>query len=244
MSEKILMIETSTECCSVALSEGDRIVAERVDETPKQQSALLAPYIDAVLREAGWQAADLAAVAVSEGPGSYTGLRVGVSTAKGLCFGAGVPLLGIDTLQILACQALTVICSRWSQLSLCSGPGLTRDLDRIVAMLDARRMEVYAATFDGNGVKQGATEAVILDENSYRQELEEGSVLFIGTGIEKFQAICPHPNAHFQPCFPQAAAMLQPARAALQKKEFKDVAYFEPFYLKDFVAGVSKRSVL
>ena len=232
MSEKILMIETSTECCSVALSEGDRIVAERVDETPKQQSALLAPYIDAVLREAGWQAADLAAVAVSEGPGSYTGLRVGVSTAKGLCFGAGVPLLGIDTLQILACQALSVI------------PGLTRDLDRIVAMLDARRMEVYAATFDGNGVKQGATEAVILNEDSYRQELEEGSVLFIGTGIEKFQAICPHPNAHFQPCFPQAAAMLQPARAALQKKEFKDVAYFEPFYLKDFVAGVSKRSIL
>ena len=232
MSEKILMIETSTECCSVALSEGDRIVAERVDETPKQQSALLAPYIDAVLREAGWQAADLAAVAVSEGPGSYTGLRVGVSTAKGLCFGAGIPLLGIDTLQILACQAVTVI------------PGLTRDLDRIVAMLDARRMEVYAASFDGNGVKQGATEAVILNEDSYRQELEAGSVLFIGTGIEKFQAICPHPDAHFQPCFPKAAAMLQPARTALQKKEFKDVAYFEPFYLKDFVAGVSKRSVL
>ena len=201
MSEKILMIETSTECCSVALSEGDRIVAERVDETPKQQSALLAPYIDAVLREAGWQATDLAAVAVSEGPGSYTGLRVGVSTAKGLCFGAGVPLLGIDTLQILACQAVG-------------------RFDCIVAMLDARRMEVYAASFDGNGVKQGATEAVILNEDSYRQELEEGSVLFIGTGIEKFQAICPHPNAHFQPCFPKAAAMLQPARTALQKKEF------------------------
>jgi tRNA threonylcarbamoyladenosine biosynthesis protein TsaB len=225
MSEKILMIETSTECCSVALSDGERIVAERVDETPKQQSAMLAPYIDAVLREAGWQAAGLDAVAVSEGPGSYTGLRVGVSTAKGVCFGAGVPLLGIDTLQILACQA-------------------TGRFDRIIAMLDARRMEVYAAPFDGNGRKLADTEAIILDENSYREELEAGSVLFIGTGVEKFQSICPHPNATFQPCFPLAAAMLQPARTALQKKEFKDVAYFEPFYLKDFVAGVSKRSVL
>ena len=232
MSEKILMIETSTECCSVALSEGTHIVAERVDETPKQQSALLAPYADAVLQECGWKAADLDAIAVSEGPGSYTGLRVGVSTAKGLCFAAGVPLIGVDTLQILACQAFTVI------------SGLTRNPGRIVAMLDARRMEVYAATFDGNARKLTDTAAVILDADSYRQELEEGSVLFIGTGVAKFQAICPHPNATFQPCFPLASAMLQPAREALQKKEFKDVAYFEPFYLKEFVAGVSKHAVL
>jgi len=219
------MIETSTECCSVALAEGERIVAERVDETPKQQSALLAPYIAAVLEEAGWKAAGLDAVAVSEGPGSYTGLRVGVSTAKGICFGAGVPLIGVDTLQILACQ------------------GAART-DMIIAMLDARRMEVYAAPFDGAAHKLDDTMAVILDENSYAAELEAGTVLFIGTGAAKFQAIRPHPNARFQSCFPLASAMLQPARTALQKKEFKDVAYFEPFYLKEFVAGVTKHAVL
>ena len=225
MNERILMIETSTECCSVALSEGAAIVARRVDETPRQQSSLLAPYVAEVLQEAGLTATQLDAVAVSEGPGSYTGLRVGVSTAKGICFGAGVPLIGVDTLQILACQAAGTC-------------------DRIVAMLDARRMEVYAAPFSPTGQKLAGTAAVILDENSYREELEAGTVLFIGTGIEKFQAICPHPHARFQPCFPLAEAMLQPARAAWQKKEFKDTAYFEPFYLKDFVAGVTKHAVL
>ena len=225
MKERILMIETSTECCSVALSEGAQIVARRVDETPRRQSAMLAPYIVEILHEAGISARDLDAVAVSEGPGSYTGLRVGVSTAKGICFGAGVPLIGVDTLQILACQAEV-------------------PADRIVAMIDARRMEVYAASFDRDGRKCTDTAAVILDADSYGPDLAAGSVLFIGTGAEKFQAVCQHPNARFQPCYPLAAAMLAPARTALQKKEFKDVAYFEPFYLKDFVAGVSKRSVL
>ena len=230
MNERILMIETSTECCSVALSEGPRIVARRIDETPRMQSSMLAPYIVEVLQEAGLTASDLDAVAVSEGPGSYTGLRVGVSTAKGICFGAGIPLIGVDTLQILACQA-----EKTGQ----SGPD-----DRIIAMLDARRMEVYAATFDTEGRKLSDTAAVILDNDSYHTELEAGRVLFIGTGVEKFQAVCQHPNARFQSCFPLAPAMLQPALAALQKKEFKDVAYFEPFYLKDFVAGVSKHAIL
>lgn len=225
MSEKILMIETSTECCSVALSDGAQIVAARINETPRQHASQLAPYIREVLQEAGLTAGDLDAVAVSEGPGSYTGLRVGVSTAKGLCFGAGKPLLGIDTLQILAGQA-------------------EGGFDRIVAMIDARRMEVYAAPFDRYGNKLDETRAVILDDDSFRQELEEGTILFIGTGTEKFRRICPHPNATFRECYPLATAMVRPALAALQKKEFKDVAYFEPFYLKDFVAGVSKRSIL
>ena len=225
MSEKILMIETSTECCSVALSDGAQIVAARINETPRQHASQLAPYIREVLQETGLTAGDLDAVAVSEGPGSYTGLRVGVSTAKGLCFGAGKPLLGIDTLQILASQA-------------------EGSFDRIVAMIDARRMEVYAAPFDRDGNKLDETRAVILDANSFRQELEAGTVLFIGTGTEKFRHICPHPNATFRECYPLATAMLRPALAALQKKEFKDVAYFEPFYLKDFVAGVSKHAIL
>ncbi|MBR0222847.1 MAG: tRNA (adenosine(37)-N6)-threonylcarbamoyltransferase complex dimerization subunit type 1 TsaB [Bacteroidales bacterium] len=225
MSEKILMIETSTECCSVALSDGASILASRINETPRQHASQLAPYIQEVLEESRISASGLDAVAVSEGPGSYTGLRVGVSTAKGLCFGAGKPLLGIDTLQILAMQA-------------------EGHFDRIVAMIDARRMEVYAASFDGSGHKLDETRAVILDENSYRKELEEGSILFIGTGVEKFHRICPHPNATFRECPPLATAMVRPSLSALQKKEFKDVAYFEPFYLKEFVAGISRKSVL
>ena len=225
MSEKILMIETSTECCSVAVCDGPRILASRIDETPRRQSAMLVPYIVEVLQEAGLRGEDLDAVAVSEGPGSYTGLRVGVSTAKGFCFGTGKPLLGIDTLQILANQA-------------------EGSLDRIVAMIDARRMEVYSAVFDGAGHKTGPTQAVILDADSFQPELEAGTVLFIGTGVQKFQAVCKHPNAFFRECPPLATAMTGPAREALQKKEFKDIAYFEPFYLKEFVAGVSKRSVL
>jgi len=234
MNERILMIETSTECCSVALSEGGRILASRIDETPRMQSSMLAPYIVEVLEEAGLRAADLDAVAVSEGPGSYTGLRVGVSTAKGICFGAGLPLIGVDTLQILACQAEMPDQVRHDD----------RSQARIISFLDARRMEVYAATFDAEGRKCSDTAAVILDETSYQEELAAGPVLFIGTGVEKFQAICPHPNARFQPCFPLATAMLKPALAALQKKEFKDVAYFEPFYLKDFAPGVSKHAIL
>lgn len=225
MSEKILMIETSTECCSVALSDGTQIVAARINETPRQHASQLAPFIQEVLQEGGLTATDLDAIAVSEGPGSYTGLRVGVSTAKGFCFGAGKPLLGIDTLRILACQA-------------------HGGFDRIVAMIDARRMEVYAAPFDRDGNKLDETRAIILDADSFHQELEAGTVLFIGTGVEKFRTICPHPNATFQACYPLATAMVQPALTALQKKEFKDVAYFEPFYLKDFVAGISRKSVL
>jgi tRNA threonylcarbamoyladenosine biosynthesis protein TsaB len=234
MNERILMIETSTECCSVALSESGRILASRIDETPRMQSSMLAPYIVEVLEEAGLRAADLDAVAVSEGPGSYTGLRVGVSTAKGICFGAGLPLIGVDTLQLLACQAEMPDQVRHDD----------RSQARIISFLDARRMEVYAATFDAEGRKCSDTAAVILDETSYQEELAAGPVLFIGTGVEKFQAICPHPNARFQPCFPLATAMLKPALAALQKKEFKDVAYFEPFYLKDFAPGVSKHAIL
>ena len=225
MSERILMIETSTDCCSVALSGDGRILAEVVDPTPRQQSAMLAPHISQVLQEAGLTVADLDAVAVSEGPGSYTGLRVGVSTAKGLCFGGGKPLIGIDTLQILALQA-------------------EGSFDRIVAMIDARRMEVYAATFDGDGHKLSDTEAVILDAGSFSDLLDAGSVLFIGTGAAKFRDICHHPHARFQDCPPLASVMLQPSRTALQKKEFEATAYFEPFYLKEFVAGISKKAVL
>ena len=186
---------------------------------------MLGPFIAEILRERGLKAAQLDAVAVSEGPGSYTGLRVGVSTAKGICFGGGIPLIGVDTLEILAWQA-------------------EEGFDSIVPMIDARRMEVYCATFDGVRRRQGPTEALVLDRGSFSGPLDRGRVLFIGDGVAKFEAVCRHPNASFKTCSPIAEAMLQPALSALRKKEFEDTAYFEPFYLKEFVAGISKKSVL
>ena len=223
---RLLLIETSTDNCSVALFEGTTLLGERHTDTPKLQSSLLAPFVDEVLKEAGLRAADCDAVAVSEGPGSYTGLRVGVSTAKGVCFGAGIPLLGVSTLRILA------------------EAGIGR-CERIIPMIDARRMEVYCALFDGHsGEMLREPEAVVLDENSFRKELEQGTVLFVGNGVSKFQPLVRSDNAAFLPCTPEAPAMIRPALEAWQKKEFKDVAYFEPFYLKEFVAGISTRSVL
>ena len=221
----ILMMETSTEWCSVAISSGEKIIARRITETGKQHASLLAPFVDEALKEAGLKASECDAVAVSEGPGSYTGLRVGVSTAKGLCFGAGIPLLAVGTLKVLAMQ----------------GAGKA---DFIVPMIDARRMEVYCAVFTGDGTQKSDTEAKILDASSFSDLLETGKVLFIGDGAAKFSQVCNHPNAIFEQCCPVADAMLLPALEEYKKKEFKDIAYFEPFYLKEFVAGISKKSVL
>ena len=221
----ILMMETSTEWCSVAISSGEKIIARRITETGKQHASLLAPFVDEALKEAGLKASECDAVAVSEGPGSYTGLRVGVSTAKGLCFGAGIPLLAVGTLKVLAMQ----------------GAGKA---DFIVPMIDARRMEVYCAVFTGAGTQKSDTEARILDASSFSDLLETGKVLFIGDGAAKFSQVCNHPNAIFEQCCPVADAMLLPALEEYKKKEFKDIAYFEPFYLKEFVAGISKKSVL
>jgi len=202
----------------------------RVDSSPKVHASKLAPFCAEVLAETGITMAEVDAVAVSEGPGSYTGLRVGVSTAKGLCFGASKPLLSVDTLRILAIQGASHPCRP----------------HRIVPFIDARRMEVYSAVFSGeaNPAKLTATESVILDENSYSDLLGEGPVLFIGTGVTKFQQICKNENAFFAECFPLAESMAIPAVESYKKKEFKDVAYFEPFYLKEFVAGISKKSIL
>jgi universal bacterial protein YeaZ len=195
----ILMIETSTGCCSVALSRGNEIIAERVTTTPRQHASILAPFVQEVLSEAGVTMSECNAVSVSEGPGSYTGLRVGVSTAKGLCFGAGKPLVSVNTLQVLAIQ----------------GAGKA---DIIIPMIDARRMEVYTAVFDSNGSQLSDVEAKILDENSFSDLLETHKVLFIGDCVEKFQSVCKSPNASFEKCWPLASAMLKPSLEAVTKK--------------------------
>ena len=187
-------------------------------------------FVQEVLSERGIALADCDAVCVSKGPGSYTGLRVGVSTAKGLCFGSGKPLIAVGTLDTLVAQAQQT-------------PGMTEGIRYIVPMVDARRMEVYSAVFDPEGHQITETSPVIVDGDSFAGYLAEGPVLFIGDGAGKCEAVIRHPNAHFRQCYPQASSMLVPALAALKAGDFKDVAYFEPFYLKEFVATVSKKKL-
>ena len=222
--ERIILIETSTALCSVALAEGGAVTAYRESSAPKAHASLTAVFVQEVLAERGVALADCNAVCVSKGPGSYTGLRVGVSTAKGLCFGAGVPLLAVGTLDTLVAQAAE------------------SDYRFIIPMIDARRMEVYSAVFE-NGIQVTDTTPVIVDSESFAEYLEQGPCLFIGDGAGKCADVIRHPNAHFCQCNPKASAMLRPALEALKEKRFEDVAYFEPFYLKEFVATVSKKKL-
>ena len=223
-ANRIILIETSTSLCSVALAENGAITAYRESSAPKAHASLTAVFVQEVLAERGLALSDCDAVCVSKGPGSYTGLRVGVSTAKGLCFGSGKPLLAVGTLDTLAAQADN------SQFRF------------IIPMIDARRMEVYAAVFeDSHQITE--TAPVIVDENSFSEYLEQGPCLFIGDGAGKCADVIRHQNAHFCQCNPKASAMLHPAMEALNEKRFEDVAYFEPFYLKEFVATVSKKKL-
>ena len=231
MDTNIILIETSTELCSTALAHNGKLISYKESSVPRAHASLTAVYVKEMLDECGMTPDDCSAVCVSMGPGSYTGLRVGVSTAKGLCFGTGKPLLAVGTLDTLVWQART--------------EGLVPDGCRyIVPMIDARRMEVYTAIFTGDCRQTAETKPLILDENSFGSILDEGPVLFIGDGAGKASSIIRHPSASFCQCCPKASAMLVPAMEKKKKKRFKDTAYFEPFYLKEFVATVSKKSVL
>ena len=223
-ANRIILIETSTSLCSVALAENGAITAYRESSAPKAHASLTAVFVQEVLAERGLALSDCDAVCVSKGPGSYTGLRVGVSTAKGLCFGSGKPLVAVGTLDTLVAQADN------SQFRF------------IIPMIDARRMEVYSAVFeDSRQITE--TTPVIVEENSFSEYLEQGPCLFIGDGAGKCADVIRHQNAHFCQCNPKASAMLHPAMEALNEKRFEDVAYFEPFYLKEFVATVSKKKL-
>ena len=253
--DNILLIETSTALCSVALAQDGAVTAYRESSAPKAHASLTAVFIQEMLQERGLTLADCKAVCVSKGPGSYTGLRVGVSTAKGLCFGSGKPLLAVGTLDTLVAQASTVIPSEVtpvipSEVTHVIPSEVEGSTFRyIIPMIDARRMEVYTAVFEiagqaGNDARQiTETAPAIIDENSFAEYLEQGPCLFIGDGAGKCADVIKHPNAHFCQCCPKASAMVEPAIAAYKEKRFEDVAYFEPFYLKEFVATVSKKKL-
>ncbi|MBO8445753.1 MAG: tRNA (adenosine(37)-N6)-threonylcarbamoyltransferase complex dimerization subunit type 1 TsaB [Bacteroidetes bacterium] len=228
--ERIILIETATALCSAALAEDGKIVSYRESAEPRSHASLTAVFIKEMLDGRDCGVKDCSAVCVSMGPGSYTGLRVGVSTAKGLCFGAGIPLLAVGTLDILAGQAVME-------------DMLPEGCRYIVPMIDARRMEVYTAVFTPDGKQITETAPLVVTEESFGQYLEEGPVLFVGDGAGKCADVIGHENAHFAQCCPKASAMAGAASAEYKEKRFKDVAYFEPFYLKEFVATTSKKKL-
>ncbi len=215
----ILSLETATTNCSVSLSKNGETLHLKEDYGNGYSHAeKLHGYIDDVLKLEGIEASQLKAIAVSKGPGSYTGLRIGVSAAKGLCFALKVPLISIDTLEALAHQVKT-------------NEGL------IIPMLDARRMEVYSSIFTHQFTLQRKIEAEVLEETSYLTLLDKESVTFIGSGVEKTKNLLSHKNAvYIEGKLPSANEMSALAFAKLEANNFEDVAYFEPFYLKDFVA--------
>lgn len=214
----ILNIETATTNCSVSLFKEGQILVYKEDNSLNYSHAeSLHVFIDAVLKSAKIKPKQLNAIAVSKGPGSYTGLRIGVSAAKGLCYSLDIPLISINTLHSLAHQ-------------------VEIDEGMIVAMLDARRMEVYSAIYDSHYLQIRDTEAQILDASSFDSYLEKGKVYFIGNGVEKAMTIINHPNAIFiEGKLPSALQMAELAYHKYKKIDIEDVAYFEPFYLKEFI---------
>lgn len=228
--ERIILIETSTALCSTAIAEDGVIVSYRESSEPRAHAGKTAQFISEMLEERALKVSDCSAVCVSKGPGSYTGLRVGSSSAKGLCFGAGIPLLSAGTLETLVCKAAL-------------DNVIPQGCRYIVPMVDARRMEVYTCVFTPQGRAIGETVPQIVTEDSFADILCEGPVLFIGDGADKCRGVLTSPNAFFHQCQPDARAMAPLAQAAAKEKRYEDIAYFEPFYLKEFVATVSKKNL-
>lgn len=215
----ILCIETASTNCSVAIGVNGKLLALKEDyDSSYSHAERLHNFIQDILAENKLELSDLDAIAVSKGPGSYTGLRIGVSAAKGLCFSLDIPLISIATLTSLAHQV--------------------KEEGMAIPMMDARRMEVYTAVFDTGRNQVEETSAKIIDAESYHNYLESQVVYFIGSGVEKFKNICEHPNARYiENILPSAAQMVELATIKHKISDFEDVAYFEPYYLKDFMMG-------
>jgi len=224
---KILQIETATAICSVAVSVNGETISFKEEQGQNLHAANLTLFIDEVVKAAGLSYQELDAIAVSKGPGSYTGLRIGVSTAKGLCYALDKPLIAIETLEMMAAGYLA------------ENPNYS---GLICPMIDARRMEVYTTVFDSLLNILLPTEAKIIDETSFNMLLSQQVITFLGDGAAKCAEFLTHPNAKFDAAnFNSATYMSRLANKAFSNRKFEDVAYFEPFYLKDFVVTPSKK---
>ena len=227
-------METATDICSVAVSEGEKLLALVESGQERNHAKLLNPFIREALKKAGLAFENLDGVAVSKGPGSYTGLRIGVSTAKGLAYARNLPLLATGTLENMAYAAL-------------EHPRV-RQLEEnwlLCPMIDARRMEVYAAFFNTGMQLVREVSADIIDKDSYRDLLKDHPICFFGNGASKCRDVLPAGNTLFlEDVHPSASAMIRPVLTQFRAGQFEDVAYFEPFYLKDFVATIPRKKVL
>ncbi len=220
----ILSIETSTSACSVALHERNKLIADHEEHVPQSAAARLTPMIDDLFRTTGLDKSDLKAVAVSAGPGSYTGLRIGIATAKGICYALDIPLITLDSLHVLA----GAVEPRPEGSLLCP-------------MIDARRMEVYTTLLTSSMTVIEGSHAHIVEKNSFSAHLERGPVMFFGTGAGKCRTVIRHPNAVFAAgYYPRAKAMIAQAFRKFETGDFADVRHFEPAYLKEFVAKTKK----
>ncbi len=226
MNPIILYIETATDVCSVALSKGAKIIGLKEEAGGNNHAKHLLPFVDEVLKQAGISMTEINGVAVSIGPGSYTGLRIGVSTAKGIAYTAGVPVMAVSTLESIAQGAKQF----WQESS--------SEQPQIVPMIDARRMEVFTTHYDFAMNPLEEVSSKIVDETTFAKLLSEKPVVFCGNGMPKCREILAQSsNAHFIDCPISAKNMLPAALQKWEKQEFENVAYFEPFYLKEYVAA-------
>lgn len=224
----ILNIETSTEVCSVNISRNGELLFEKESFEGLNHSQMLTVFIEELFREHGLSFKNLNAIAVSKGPGSYTGLRIGVSVAKGLCYALNVPLLAVGTIDSMG-KFAAANCNNY--ISDCNNHML------FCPMIDARRMEVYTALYTAEGEQVEPVSAKVIDETSFSSFLENNRILFFGNGAKKCMDVLRHPNALFiGPSEASARFMIRYAEEKYNNKDWEDVAYFEPFYLKDFVA--------
>ena len=223
---KLLLLETATEICSVALSKGNKIIASVSSNRGNSHTENLFPFIEQVLAEGNCKISELDGVGLSIGPGSYTGLRIGASAAKGICYALNIPLIGISTLQSIVFGAIHQQKEK-QKLLFCP-------------MIDARRMEVFTALFNEKGEIITEVESKIIDEHAFRKELENNLICFCGNGMPKCKSLLlQYKNAYFKEAPLVAENMLVPALFKFENKQFEDVAYFEPYYFKEYVAKKS-----
>ena len=216
---KLLHIETSTKNCSVSLSDSEKLLAvKEYASLGYSHAEKLHLFIKKILKDNNTKLADLDGIAISAGPGSYTGLRIGVSTAKGLAFALNIPLISVPTLEHISYQIKQ------------------KDVF-IIPMIDARRMEVYSAVYNDKHIQVREVRAEIINENSYKNYLDKKKVIFLGDATEKVKEVIKHPNAVFSnKIYPSAREMVNIAHKKYKQNDFENTAYFEPFYLKDFIA--------
>jgi len=233
---KILHIETATEVCSVSIALKGKVIAYKETTKERSHAAVLSVFIRELFDKTGLSAGDLDAIAVSMGPGSYTGLRIGVSTAKGLCYGADLPLIAIPTLEIMC----------FGMLEKFKGEGTYLEDDLLfLPMIDARRMEVYTAIFNKDLAPVRDTSALIIESTSFDDLLQNNRLVFFGDGADKLSDTIVNPNACFFMNYKLSSVhMTELAYARFKNKDFVDVAYFEPYYLKDFITTTPKKKLL